>query len=129
MNAVEKADRMLKDVVFILVVGAIIVFCVNQAFGEPVITKVDEFNAKVVVSNVSEKEGTKTTVSQERNFSLEEVTRASEATDTALKSWQDEKVKCDENIAIQEKQKALWKSIKDEMILQGVQEKPIEEPK
>ena len=29
MNAVEKADRILKDVVFILVAGAIIVFAVN----------------------------------------------------------------------------------------------------
>ena len=127
MNAVEKADRILKDVVFILVAGAIIIYAVNLAFAEETVTKVDEYSAKIVITSVTENAKMKNTNTQEFTATLDELNYAKTASEQALKSWQDEKKKCEANITLQTNQLALAQRLIDEATKQGVVVKPVEE--
>jgi len=90
------------------------------------VEKINEFSAKVTISNIKQDKDVKTTVTQEKIFSLDELNSAKTASETALKSWEDNKIKCDENIAIQTEQVALWDRLINESVKQGVVVKPIE---
>lgn len=117
----------------VVIVGTIVViilFGVLLASAEePKIKKLDNYSARITISNVNEKEGVKTTVSQEKTFTLEELTKARAMSEGALKSWQDESVKCNENIALQTNQVALWDKLIVDTKAAGIIEKPtLEKP-
>ena len=88
------------------------------------VEKVDDYSAKITLSNVTDKEGVKTTVTQERVFTLDDLITAKQMSETALKSWQDNKVKVDENILIQTNQIALWAKLIKDCEDAGVVKKP-----
>lgn len=102
----------------------VIIFFTVKCFAEPIVEKVDAYSAKITISNVSDKDRVKTTVSQEKIFTLDELLTAKTASETALKSWQDEAQKSQENITIQTNQIALWASLIDQCKASGIIEKP-----
>ncbi len=106
-----------------------VLLCLSQsALGqEPVVEKVDDYSAKITISNVNEKDGIKTTVSQEKVFTLEELSQAKTASESASKSWQDEKKKCEDNIVQQTTQIALWDSLIKKCEAEGIKVKATEE--
>lgn len=110
-----------------LLVALLLVSTVVSA-QEPIVTKVDDFSAKIVISNTNDKDGVKTTVSQEKIFTLDELLTAKTASETALKSWQDEATKAQENITLQTNQIALWAKLIKDMTDLGCISKPIEQP-
>ena len=120
----------LRNGLIISLVLGVLIFLAVKCFAEETVLKVDDYSAKITISNITEKDGVKTTLSQERVFTLTELNTAKSMSENALKSWQDAKVKADENIVIQTNQIALWQSLIDECILQGIIEKPepIEQP-
>jgi len=89
-------------------------------WAEETVTKLDANSVRITISNVSDKEGVKTTISQEKTFTLDELTSAKSASESALKSWEDAKKKADENIAIQTEQVALWDRLIAESTKQGI---------
>ena len=117
----------LKWIVFTVIASMIMIYGV--CFAEPKVEKIDNYKAKITLSNTTDKEGVKTTVTQEKTFTLKELEAGKVASETALKSWVDNKVKCDENIAIQTAQVALWdKLIADTKALGIIEESGIKEP-
>ena len=111
------------------VVATVIMLSANLCFSTETVEKVDGYSAKVVISNITDREGLKTTVTQERVFTLEELQHGKAASEKALASWQDEAKKVADNITIQTSQVALWQRLIDEYAKQGIIEKPKEEPK
>jgi len=104
-----------------------ILLIATPVFATELVEKVDDFSAKITISNVNEKDGVKTTVSQEKVFSLDELLTAKIASETALKSWQDEATKAQENITLQTTQIALWSKLIAECEKQGIKAKVVEE--
>ena len=102
------------------------IFGVAICFAEPVVEKVDNYKAKITLSNTTDKDGVKTTVSQEKTFTLKELEAGKVASETALQSWVDAKVKAEENIAIQTAQVALWDKLIADTKASGVIEEPVE---
>ncbi len=95
-----------------LLILAVLVFCaVKTCRAEETVEKIDENTVKVTISSVNEKEGVKTTLSQERNFTLEGLLERKAASEKALQSWQDVKIKAEENIALQTAQVAMWERL------------------
>jgi len=93
-----------------LVLWALIFFAV-KCFAEETVPKIDPYTASITVSSTNIKDGTETTVSQKRNFTLDELLTAKTASETALKSWQDEKKKAEDNITLQTTQIELWSKL------------------
>jgi len=107
-----------------LVLWALIFFAV-KCFAEETVPKIDPYTASITVSSTNIKDGTETTVSQKRNFTLDELLTAKTASETALKSWQDGATKCNENITLQTTQIALWQKLIDEFAKQNIVAKPV----
>lgn len=114
----------LKHQLFIAVVLACAVE-VGICFAEEVVEKIDDYSAKITISSVADKDGVKTTVSQEKVFTLEELNTAKAQSESALQSWQAEKIKAEENITVQAAQVALWEKLIDDCKAAGVIDKPI----
>ena len=105
-----------------------ILLIATPVFATELVEKVDDFSAKITISNITDKDNIKTTISQEKIFTLDELLTAKTASETALKSWQDELTKSQENITIQTNQIALWQKLIDDCKTAGIIEKPIEQP-
>lgn len=112
-----------------IVLAVLILFVSGMAFASTAVEKVDDYSAKFTVSNVQEKDGVKTTITSEKVFTLEELTQAKAQSETALKSWQDEKKKAEDNIVVQTAQIKLWDDAITEFKAKGIVEKPKEEVK
>ncbi len=99
----------------------------TSVFATETVEKISDTQAKITISNVSDKDGVKTTLSQEKVFTLDELNAAKALSENALKSWQDEATKAQENITLQTTQIALWSKLIAECEKQGIKAKVIEE--
>ena len=105
-----------------------LIFFAIKCFAEETVIKVDDYSAKITISSVNDKDGVKTTISQEKVFTLDELNTAKTASEAALKSWQDEVKKCEDNITLQTNQITLWQKLIDKCKTTGIVSKPTVKP-
>lgn len=125
MNTVKRADEIVKDFLFIAIFIFIVTFAI-KSFAEETVEKVDDYTAKITISSTTEKDGIKTFLSQEKNFTLDEIKKSKSQAEQALKSWQDKMVEAEKNIRIQtDEQIAMWDRLLIEMAKKEIIEKPV----
>jgi hypothetical protein len=113
----------------LVVVLAVLMCTVSYAGVAEKVDKIDEYSGRLTVTNIVERDGVKNTNIQEKVFTVDELNQAKAMSEQALKSWQDKKKECDDNIALQQEQIALWDRQIAEFGKQGIISKPKEEVK
>lgn len=96
----------------------------TQCLADEQISKVDEYTAKVTITNIAEKDDVKTTLSQEKNFTLAELKERKASAEGSLASWQKAKAETEANITKQTEQIALWDRLIKSFGDQGIIDKP-----
>ncbi len=118
----------------ICLVGAaifIITVLTAKCFGSETVEKIDDYTAKIEISNIVDENNIKTTITQEKNFTLTELLQAKSAAETALKTWQDKIAETNSNIELQTKQIEMWDRLivlaKEQGIIEKLEKTVLEE--
>ena len=83
-----------------------------------IITKISDTEINLMKSDTTETSDYKITVSTETPYTLEELRYHKTRAEQALASWQEAKVKVEDNIAMQTEQIAMWDRVIKEAIKQ-----------
>ena len=102
----------------------IVLLVATQCLADEQISKVDKYTAKVIITNIAEKDDVKTTLSQEKNFTLAELNERKASAEGSLASWQKAKAETEANITKQTEQIALWDRLIAGFGDQGIIDKP-----
>ena len=102
----------------------IVLLVATQCLADEQISKVDKYTAKVIITNIAEKDDVKTTLSQEKNFTLAELNERKASAEGSLASWQKAKAETETNIIKQTEQIALWDRLIKGFGDQGIIDKP-----
>ena len=103
---------------------AVLMFVATRCLADEQISKVDEYTGKITITNIAEKDDVKTTLSQEKNFTLAELKERKTQSEASLASWQKAKAETEANITKQTEQVALWDRLIKSFGDQGIIDKP-----
>jgi len=112
----------MKRLIWLVVIGLIFGLGTRDCFSAETVVKVDDYSANITISETNEVDGVRTSISREKRFTLKELEESKSSAEAALKSWQEEKVKAETNIAEQTNRVAMW----DRLILEAKNLKIIE---